>query len=497
MRNDYILTIDQGTTGTTILLVDRKGCIAYKGYEEITQHYPRPGWVEHDPEEIWHGILSITGALLVSNNISRDQIKAIGITNQRETTIVWDRRSGKPVHNAIVWQCRRTADMCESMRDAGLSEIIRQKTGLVIDPYFSATKLAWILDNVDGVRDLAEKGDALFGNIDTWILWKLTGGKTYATDHTNASRTMLFNINSLEWDNDLLSIMNIPKSMLPKVLPSSGNFGNTSFGSELLDGIPITGDAGDQQSALFGQACFSPGDVKNTYGTGCFLMLNIGEKPVLSNHGLLTTLACSTDNQPVYALEGSIFIAGAAIQWLRDGLKIINSASETESLATSVADNGGVYLVPAFTGLGAPYWDADARGIITGITRGTSHEHIVRAALESIAYQTVDVMEAMQLDYGKEIRKLRVDGGAVSNNFLMQFQSDMLNIEVDRSETVEITALGSAFLAGLSAGFWSSESELEECRGASTIFKPSINPQQRDKLLDEWHKAVGKTRYKE
>jgi len=496
MKDGYIIAIDQGTTGTTIVLVNQKGQIVFRSYKELTQYYPKPGWVEHDPEEIWRDVISTAETLLRLNHIKKEQIKAIGITNQRETTVVWDKRTGKPVHNAIVWQCRRTADMCENLRNNGLFNLIRQKTGLVIDPYFSATKLAWLLDNIDGVRELAENGDVLFGNIDTWLLWKLTNGKVHATDYTNASRTMLFNINTLKWDDDLLSEMKVPKAMLPEVLPSSGQFGKADFGSSLLDGIPITGDAGDQQSALFGQACFYPGDVKNTYGTGCFIMLNIGDKPVLSDHGLLTTLACNTEDQPMYALEGSVFIAGAAVQWLRDGLKIIKSASETESLAVSVPDTGGVYIVPAFTGLGAPYWDADARGIIVGITRGTTREHIVRATLESIAYQTFDVLMAMQKDYGKEIRKLRVDGGAVENNFLMQFQSDLLNIEVDRPEVTDVTALGSAFLAGLSVGFWSNKSEIEECRITNRIFKPSITPQQRDKLLDGWHKAIGKARYK-
>jgi glycerol kinase len=496
MKDSYILTIDQGTTGTTILLVDRKGKIVDKGYAEITQYYPRPGWVEHDPEEIWQRTITTVESLLRKNNLTKIQIAAIGITNQRETTVVWDKKSGRPVHNAIVWQCRRTADICNQMREAGLSEIIRQKTGLVIDPYFSATKLGWILDNVEGARNLAEKGDVLFGTIDTWLMWKLTGGKIHATDYTNASRTMLFNIHTLKWDDDLLSELNVPKAVLPEVLPSSGKFGKTGFGSTVLDGISIAGDAGDQQSALFGQACFRPGDAKNTYGTGCFLMLNTGNQPVFSKHGLLTTLACNTNNSPVYALEGSIFIAGAAIQWLRDELKIINSASETENFALNVPDTGGVYVVPAFTGLGAPYWDADARGAIIGITRGTKREHIIRATLESIAYQTADVMDVMHMDSGVQIRQLRVDGGAVANNFLMQFQSDILNVEVERPEVNETTAMGASFLAGLSVGFWNNESELEECRKTDTIFKPAISIEQREKLLSGWRKAVHKVMYK-
>ncbi|HGJ66507.1 TPA: glycerol kinase, partial [bacterium] len=404
---DYILTIDQGTTGTTVLLIDQNGKIADKGYREITQYYPRPGWVEHDPEEIWQSAVLTSESLLTSKNLKHGQIAGVGITNQRETTIIWDKRTGKPVYNAIVWQCRRTADICNNMREAGLTEMIKQKTGLVIDPYFSATKIAWLLDNVRGLRNSAENGHLLFGNIDTWLLWKLTGGKIHATDYTNASRTMIFNIHTLKWDDEILSELNIPKSMLPDVLPSSGLFGRISYGNSILNDVPIAGDAGDQQSALFGQACFDNGDVKNTYGTGCFLIMNTGNKPVFSKNGLLTTLACDISENPVYALEGSVFIAGAAVQWLRDGLKIISSASETEHLAISVPDTGGVYVVPAFTGLGAPYWDADARGTIVGITRGTMREHLIRATLESIAYQTADVIDAMCSDSGYRIKRLR------------------------------------------------------------------------------------------
>jgi glycerol kinase len=385
--------------------------------------------------------------------------------------------------------------LCSKMREAGLADIVKQKTGLVIDPYFSATKITWLLDNVDGVRDATRDGNLLFGNIDTWLLWKLTGGK-HATDYTNASRTMLFNIHTLRWDDELLAELNIPKSILPEVLPSSGHFGNVVYGNSILKDVPISGDAGDQQAALFGQACFQSGDVKNTYGTGCFLILNTGDKPVFSEHGLLTTLACRANEEPVYALEGSIFIGGAAVQWLRDGLSLIKSASETENLALSVPDTGGVYMVPAFTGLGAPYWDADARGAIIGITRGTTREHIIRATLESIAYQTADVIDAMSSDFGEQVRRLRVDGGAVANNFLMQFQSDILNIEVDRPEINETTALGTAFLAGLAVGFWKNESELEACRKTETIFKPKINTKQREELLSGWRQAVQKVMYK-
>lgn len=495
MRKSYVLAIDQGTTGTTALLIDQKGHIAGRGYYEITQHYPKPGWVEHDPEEIWaKTVLAVNDAIKIGN-VARDQIIAVGITNQRETIIVWDRYTGKPVYNAIVWQCRRTAGICEALRQNGLSEKFRSKTGLVIDPYFSATKLAWILDNVTGARDDAENGNILFGTVDTWLLWKLTNGKIHAIDYTNASRTMLFNIHSLSWDGELLNELKIPAKMLPHVLPSSGDFGQVNFGG-LLDGIPITGNAGDQQAALFGQGCFRPGMIKNTYGTGCFLILNTGEKPISSEHGLLTTLACGLDGSPVYALEGSVFITGAAIQWLRDGLKIIGKASETEALAVSVPDTGGVYMVPAFTGLGAPYWDADARGAILGITRGTTKEHIVRAALESIAYQTADVMNVMETDSGEKIEQLRVDGGATTNNFLMQFQSDILGIEVNRPIVNETTALGAAFLAGLAVGFWKNESELENCRQTDTIFKPKIGILEREKLTSGWQEAVDRVIYK-
>jgi len=492
VKENYVLAIDQGTTGTTALLIDHDGRVAGRAYSEITQHYPRPGWVEHDPEEIWQKTLSAADAALRSRDVERDQIVAIGITNQRETSIVWDRRSGDPVHNAIVWQCRRTAEMCERLRERGLGEKIRRKTGLVIDPYFSATKLAWILDNVEGVRDAAQRGNMLFGTIDTWLLWKLTNGEIHATDYTNASRTMLFNINSLTWDEELLNELNIPMSMLPEVRPSSGHFGEVNCGNSMLDGLTIAGDAGDQQAALFGQACFHPGSIKNTYGTGCFLILNTGGKPVFSEHGLLTTLACGTGDSPIYALEGSIFIAGAAVQWLRDGLKIINSAAETESLANSGPDTGGVYVVPAFTGLGAPYWDANARGAILGITRGTGREHIIRATLESIAYQTADVMEAMRSDSGEEIHQLRVDGGAAANNFLMQFQSDVLGMEVNRPAVNETTALGAAFLAGLAMGFWEDESQLEKRRKTDAIFRPKLNSEQRTKLLSGWREAIRK-----
>ncbi len=490
---DYILAIDQGTTGTTAIIFDHDGNIAGKGYREITQYYPQSGWVEHDPEEIWQKTISAVKSAIETID---GQILAIGITNQRETTVVWDKRSGKPLCNAIVWQCRRTAKMCEELREKGLADKIRQKTGLVIDPYFSATKLSWIMDNVEGSYQLAEQGHLLFGNIDTWLIWKLTGGKIHATDYTNASRTMLFSIHTLKWDEEILSGLNIPDSILPAVYPSSYLFGKVDCGISMLDGISICGDAGDQQSALFGQCCFSAGSIKNTYGTGCFLMLNTGNKPIFSQNGLLTTLACSIDGKPAYALEGSIFITGAAIQWLRDGLMIISNAGESEALAMKVPDTNGVYMVPAFTGLGAPYWDSEARGAIVGITRGTKKEHIVRSALESIAYQTADVVEAMRLDSNVDIKQLRVDGGATVNNFLMQFQSDILSIEVDRPKINETTALGAAFLAGLKIGFWEDKAQLERCRKTDAVFIPSMDENQRRKLLDGWHLAVKRVLYR-
>lgn len=496
MKENYVLAIDQGTTGTTVLLIDQKGQVAGRGYREITQYYPKPGWVEHDPEEIWQNTLSAADAAIRSADVQKGQIAAVGITNQRETSIVWDRRSGKPVYKAIVWQCRRTAEMCEGLRERGFSEKIKSKTGLIIDPYFSATKLAWILDNVKEARNAAQRGDLLFGTIDTWLLWKLTNGDIHATDYTNASRTMLFNIHSLKWDEEILEELNIPTAMLPEVRLSSGHFGFVNYGNGLLDGVTIAGDAGDQQAALFGQACFHPGSIKNTYGTGCFLILNTGEEAISSEHGLLTTIACGPGSSPVYALEGSIFIAGAAVQWLRDELGIISHASETEPLAGSVPDTGGVYVVPAFAGLGAPYWDADARGAILGITRGTGREHIVRAVLESIAYQTTEVMDAMRSDSGQEIRQLRVDGGASANNFLMQFQSDVLGMEVNRPVVSETTALGVAFLAGLAVGFWKDESQLEKCRNTDAIFRPAISSEHRSELMAGWRKAVSRVLYK-
>jgi glycerol kinase len=490
--SNYIIAIDQGTTGTTVLLVDEIGQIKYRNYSEFTQYYPRPGWVEHDAEEIWSVTVHLLNDLLKQSGVDVSHIWGIGITNQRETTVVWERNSGKPIYNAIVWQCRRTADACAMYRAEGLEPIVKEKTGLVIDPYFSSTKIAWILDNVDGARQAAINGKLCFGTIDTWLLWNLTGGKVHATDYTNASRTMLFDIGTLKWDEELLRAFKVPAQILPDICASSHIFGYTHNVGHLPDGIPIAGIAGDQQAALFGQLCFDVGMAKNTYGTGCFLMLNTGEQKIRSQSGLLTTLACGSGVKPVYAFEGSVFIAGAAVQWLRDGLKIINSAAETEELALKVNDSNGVYVVPAFTGLGAPYWNPNARGAILGLTRGTTREHIVRATLESIAFQTADVVEAMIADSKIPLQQLRVDGGAVANNFLMQFQADILNIDVERPAIIETTALGAAFLAGLAIGLWNNTAELKNCRQTDKIFSPQISLAERERLFSGWKNAVRK-----
>jgi len=503
-----ILSIDQGTTGTTALLVDVKGNIIAQGYQEFTQYYPHPGWVEHDPEEIWNATLQAIDALFEKENALN--IVAIGIANQRETTLVWDKETGKPIYPAIVWQCRRTADKCTHLEKQGVAEEIKVKTGLVIDAYFSGTKVAWILDHVSGARERAERGELAFGTVDTWLLWKLTDGAVHKTDYTNASRTLLFNINTLSWDETLLEILNVPKAILPEACPSASNFGTASFyrnfwletfGKNIsLDGLPITGIAGDQQAALFGQLCVKPGMAKNTYGTGCFLMLNTGVEKVSTETGLLTTLACSLDENPVYALEGSVFVAGAAIQWLRDGIGFIKSASETEEIASNIPDSEGVFVVPAFTGLGAPYWDPDARGAILGLTRGTTRGQIIRATLESIAYQSADVVRAMLTDAEMSLEQLRVDGGAAANNFLMQFQADILGIHVERPAHIESTGLGATYLAGITAGVWNDIEELEANRteqskldGSTSkvrVFSPQIDAKQRNKKLAQWEKAV-------
>ena len=483
---DYILSIDQGTTGTTVLVVDVNGQIVDRAYSELTQIYPRPGWVEHDPIEIWQ----ITQKLIIQLTRPDRNFVGIGITNQRETTVVWDRQTGQPVYNAIVWQCRRTANMCSQLKSDGHEEWVRQKTGLVVDPYFSATKIAWILDQVDVNRQRAHQGQLAFGTIDTWLLWKLTGGLVHATDETNASRSLLFDIDQLEWSSDLLDLFQIPLPMLPEVYPSRCQFGRTKGVAGLPDQVPIAGIAGDQQSALFGQICTQAGSIKNTYGTGCFLLMQTGNQRMTSSSGLLTTLACSTSDQKSYALEGSIFIAGAAIQWLRDELQIIETAQETEQIANSIKDTGGVYVVPAFTGLGTPYWRSSARGAIVNLTRGTGRAEIVRATLESIAYQTVDVVQTMTLEANLSFDCLKVDGGAVNNNFLMQFQADLLDRPVERPQQIETTALGAAYLAGLTVGVWSDMTELEKYRKVNQVFTPSMSTSIRQEKLAGWKTAV-------
>ncbi|MBE0477644.1 glycerol kinase GlpK [Candidatus Aerophobetes bacterium] len=493
MSQDYILAIDQGTTGTRASLINKEGKIIAKFYREFPQYFPRAGWVEHNAEEIWQSTLEVIGGVLSEAKVKTSNIACIGITNQRETTVLWDKNSGEPVYRAIVWQCRRTTPLCHALKSQGLEKKIKDKTGLLIDPYFSATKIRWILDNVPGVRRKAEQGKVLFGTVDSWLLWKLTKGKAHLTDYTNASRTMLFNIHSLGWDEELLDILHIPPQILPEVKPSRYIYGYTRKNNILPDDIPISGISGDQQAALFGQACFYPGTLKNTYGTGCFLLLNTGEKAVNSSKGLLTSICCNGKGEPAYMLEGSIFIAGAAIQWLRDGLELIRNAEETELLASKIESTEGVYMVPAFAGLGAPYWDASARGAILGITRGTKKEHIVRATLESIAYQTKDVLKVMLEEAGIFIDKIRVDGGAAKNNWLMQFQADILNLPVERPIYLETTSLGAAFLAGLGAGCWS-EKDIEGVWKQEAVFYPKMEEKLRKKLYAGWKKAVERIR---
>ncbi|MEC7867003.1 MAG: glycerol kinase GlpK [Candidatus Poribacteria bacterium] len=489
MPTGYILSIDQGTTGTTILLMDAEGEIVGKESREFTQYYPKPGWVEHDAIEIWEVTCQVVVDLVSAYN-AKNQIIAIGVTNQRETTVIWDRRTGNPIHPAIVWQCRRTSEICSDLKKQGLEEKIKSKTGLVTDPYFSSTKVLWILDQVDNARSLADQGYLAFGTIDSWLLWNLTDGASHATDQTNASRTMLFNINTLQWDEELLEIFQVPVSILPEVQPSSNIFGTTKGLGFLPDSIPISGMAGDQQAALFGQLCTQSGVAKNTYGTGCFLLLNTGDQPIQSESGLLTTLACSLDQKPTYALEGSVFIAGAAIQWLRDELHFVDSAAETEVLAESLNDSDGVFVVPAFTGLGAPYWDPNAKGAILGLTRGTTPSHIVRASLESIAFQSADLVEAMIYDAGLQLHQLRVDGGAASNNFLMQFQADLLGVDIERPCHIETTAIGAAYLAGLGVGLWKNIDELVLHRQVDRVFSPQMSELQRQDKLSAWRNAV-------
>lgn len=489
MSGQYILALDQGTSSSRAILFDRHGVPVRQASREFRQIYPRPGWVEHDPEEIWASQLAVARQVLAEQGTGPADLAALGITNQRETTIVWERATGRPVYNAIVWQCRRTAPICDELAARGLAEPVRARTGLVIDAYFSGTKIKWILDNLPGARERAKAGEILFGTVDTWLIWKLSGGRLHVTDYSNASRTMLFNIHSLDWDDEILGELDIPRSMLPAVRPSSEVYGATDpalFGAA----VPIAGDAGDQQAALFGQACFTPGMAKNTYGTGCFLLLNTGTRPVPSTSGLLTTVAWGLEGTVEYALEGSVFIAGAAVQWLRDGLGIIASAGETEALARSIPDTGGLYLVPAFVGLGAPYWDQYARGTLIGITRGTGRAHVARAALEAISYQTRDVLEAMAADAGMALHSLRVDGGGTVNDFLMQFQADILGVPVDRPAVVETTALGAACLAGLAVGFWRDRGEIARNWKLDRGFQPAMVAGERDRLYRGWRRAV-------
>ncbi|OZU88765.1 glycerol kinase [Virgibacillus indicus] len=486
----YILALDQGTTSSRAIIFNHDGEIIETGQKEFEQFFQKPGWVEHDANEIWTSVLSCISDALRKSDIEPEQIAGIGITNQRETTVVWDKNTGKPVYKAIVWQSRQTQGICNQLREDGHNELFREKTGLLIDPYFAGTKVKWILDNVDGAREKAENGDLLFGTIDTWLVYKLTGGEKHITDYSNASRTLMYNIYDLKWDDELLDILGVPKSMLPEVKQSSEVYDKTVsyhfYGHE----VPIAGIAGDQQAALFGQACFEKGMAKNTYGTGCFMLMNTGEEGVKSENGLLTTLAWGIDGKVEYALEGSIFVAGSAIQWLRDGLKIIDSSPESEPLAKAVDSTDGVYVVPAFVGLGTPYWDSDVRGAVFGLTRGTKKEHFVRATLESLAYQTRDVVDVMIKDSGIDVKKFRVDGGAVKNDFLMQFQSNMLDVPVERPVINETTALGAAYLAGLAVGFWESKEEIAKQWNIDKTFDPDLSQEDRRELYDGWKKAV-------
>ncbi len=485
----YLMALDQGTTSSRCILFDRSGNIVNMAQREFTQIYPKPGWVEHNAMEIWSSQLAVALEAMALVNANHEQIEAIGITNQRETTIVWNRATGEPVYNAIVWQCKRTASYIEKVKADGMTDKIREKTGLIPDAYFSATKIKWILDNVEGAREQAERGELCFGTVDSWLIWNLTKGRVHVTDYTNASRTMLFNINTLEWDKELCEYFDIPMSMLPEVKKSSTFFGKTDpyvLGGEIL----ISGVAGDQQAALFGQCCFNPGDAKNTYGTGCFLLMNTGEKAIFSQNGLLTTIAAGEKDKPDYALEGSVFVAGAAVQWLRDEMRMVESARQTEEFATVVPDTAGVYLVPAFVGLGAPYWDQYARGITIGITRGCKKEHFIRAALESIAYQTCDVLKVMEQDSSIRLNSLKVDGGASANNFIMRFQADMLNLPVERPKCIETTALGAAYLAGLATGYYSSRDDIVNNWKLGRRFEPTMGQEERDRLMKGWDVAV-------
>ncbi|MBF8419058.1 MULTISPECIES: glycerol kinase GlpK [Heyndrickxia] len=489
----FILSIDQGTTSSRAILFNQKGEIVHTAQQEFHQYFPQPGWVEHNANEVWASVLAVMTTVLTEADVEPKQIAAIGITNQRETTVVWDKKTGHPIYNAIVWQSRQTADICADLKEKGYADMVREKTGLLIDPYFSGTKIKWILDHVDGARERAEKGELLFGTIDTWLIWKFSGGKAHVTDYSNASRTLLYNIYDLKWDPELLEMLDVPAAMLPEVKPSSHVYAQTApyhfFGEE----IPIAGVAGDQQAALFGQACYEDGMAKNTYGTGCFMLMNTGEKAVSSKHGLLTTLAWGIDGKVEYALEGSIFVAGSAIQWLRDGMRMIKDSAQSESYAERVDSTDGVYVVPAFVGLGTPYWESDVRGAVFGLTRGTTKEHFIRATLESLAYQTKDVLAAMEADSGLPLKTLRADGGAVKNNFLMQFQSDMLGVPVERPVVSETTALGAAYLAGLAVGYWESREEIARQWKVERKFEPSLAEKEREALYGGWKKAIHAT----
>ena len=486
----YVMALDQGTTSSRCILFNHAGDICGMAQREFEQIYPHPGWVEQNPREIWSSQYSVMVQVMAENGIDAKQIKGIGITNQRETTIIWNRYTGEPVYNAIVWQCRRTAEMIDALKEEGFDQVIREKTGLIADAYFSASKIAWILDHVEGAREQAEKGDLLFGTVDTWLIWNLTGGLVHVTDYTNASRTMLFDIHKLCWDEEILAKFRIPRAMLPEVKPSSCIYGYTDE-KVLVGNVPIAGAAGDQQAALFGQGCYQPGDVKNTYGTGCFLLMNTGTDPVMSGNGLLTTIAASTDPAKVeYALEGSIFVAGAANQWLRDGMRLVENTPETEKYASQVEDTDGVYIVPAFAGMGAPYWNQYARGTVVGLTRGCTREHFIRATLESIAYQAYDVIKAMEEDAGVRLNVLKVDGGASANNMLMQFQADINNTIVHRPKCIETTALGAAYLAGLATGYWKNKDEIKENWQLGRAFESEMDKEKRNQLLKGWKRAV-------
>ena len=485
----YVMALDAGTTSNRCIIFNEKGEMCSVAQKEFTQYFPKPGWVEHDANEIWSSQLGVAVEAMAKLGIGADDIAAIGITNQRETTVVWDKNTGEPVYHAIVWQCRRTSEYCDTLKDKGLTDKFREKTGLIIDAYFSGTKLKWILDNVEGVRERAEKGELLFGTVETWLIWKLTKGKSHVTDYSNASRTLLFNIKDLTWDKEILEELNIPECMLPEPKPSSCIYGYSDasfFGKE----IPIAGAAGDQQAALFGQTCFNPGEAKNTYGTGCFMLMNTGETPVYSKNGLVTTIAWGLDGKVNYALEGSIFVAGASIQWLRDELRIIDSAPDSEYMAKKVKDTNGCYVVPAFTGLGAPHWDQYARGTIVGLTRGVNKYHIIRATLESLAYQVNDVLQAMKADSGIDLAALKVDGGASANDFLMQFQSDIINAPVKRPCCVETTAMGAAYLAGLAVGYWGSKEDVIKNWAIDKVFTPAMDGEDREEKIKGWNKAV-------